>query len=77
MNWYERRDAIMALVDALPGFEAVPNLPGERHIGRVIMPRRKYGPWHPGFYPTSHAEYAAMNRHFFAKHKKATMGLPK
>lgn len=47
------------------------------NIGRVIINRKKYGPWQPGFHSKDSPEFEAMERHYKAKHKKATMELPK
>lgn len=76
MNWYERRAELIDLAAHANDYYT-PRHPRDRRIGRVLMPRQKYGPWEPGFYALSHPQYAVMERHFHAKHKKATAALPK
>jgi hypothetical protein len=74
LNWYERRAFLLNAALTEPGWNCVKRI-GERNIGRVVM-QRKYGPWKGGFYPLTHPEFGAMERHYKAKHKKATQALP-
>jgi hypothetical protein len=76
MTWYERREILLHMAVSQPGWECV-RLPGERRRGRVIMDRGGYRRWKPGFYPVDHPEFEQMARHYQAKHKKATLELPK
>lgn len=76
MTWYERRTLLLEMAKTEPGWGCV-RLVHERRRGRVIMDKYGYRGWRPGFYPVGHPEIEAMDRHYKAKHKKATLALPK
>ena len=74
MSWYLRHEIAITAALTLGGWGFV-RLPGERHIGRVII-GRKYG-HDAGFYPTTHHKAGEIERDFAAAQKARTTALPK
>ena len=74
LNWYLRREIAITAALTLDGWGCV-RLPGERHIGRVII-GRKHG-HAAGFYPITHHKAGEIERDFAAAQKARTTALPK
>lgn len=74
MSWYQRRDAALAAAAELLGWGCV-RLPGERHIGRVLM-FAKPG-YRAGFYPTTSSAYSVLGAALEARQVIRTRLLPK
>ncbi len=74
MNWYERRSALLVMAATAPGWGCV-RLPGETHIGRILMHRQYQAK--AGFYRCGTSAYSYLAAQFAADQKRRTMALPK
>lgn len=74
MSWYERRALALQTAATLDGWDCV-RLPGERHIGRMLL--FKKGVWARGLHPVGSSTYAAINHMIAAQQRARTKELPK